>query len=142
MTFAQGFYDFFRACTLFDKKNPLNFNYRDVKPTQYNIDAPPSGNIIQRYMSGTTIREKLITIGSVESYGEDARVQIHNSGFYEELAAWIEKQNDLKNFPKTPDGIIPIKLECLTDGYLMSTDTNIGWYQIQLKLTYKQGGKR
>lgn len=142
MTFAEGFYNFFRACPLFDRKNRLNFNYKGVKPAQYTIDAPPSGPPVKRYLSGSTIKEKLITLGSVEPYGEDARVQIQNSGFYEELEAWVTEQNDLKNFPEAPEGTVPIKLECLTDGYLMSTEENVGWYQIQLKLTYQQGGKR
>lgn len=142
MTFAQGFYDYFRDCPLFDKKNRLNFNYRGVKPAQYTIDAPPSGPPIKRYMSGSVIKEKLIILGSVESYGENAMVQIQSSGFYEALEAWITEQDNLKHFPETPEGTVPIRLECLTDGYMMEADEKSARYQIQLKLTYQQGGKR
>lgn len=142
MTFAEGFYRYFRACPLLKKKNPLNFNYRGKSPAQYTIDAPPSGPPVKQYMSRSTVKEKLITLGSVEPYGEDVRVQIANSSFYEELEAWVREQNDLKNFPETPPGTYPCKLECLTDGYLMSVDESSGFYQIQLKLTYQQGGKR
>ena len=142
MTFAEGFFNYFRACPLLAKKNPLNYNYRGPNPSQYTIDALPSGPPIKQYMSGTAIKEKLVALGSVEAYGEDVRAQLANSTFYEELEAWVAEQNRLKNFPETPEGTIPIKLECTTDGYLMAVDGNTGFYQIQIKLTYQQGGKR
>ncbi len=142
MTFAEGFYSYFRACPLFGRKHPLNYNYRGADPGQYAIDAPPSGPTLKRYLSGSCVKEKLITLGSIEPYGEDVRVQIASSSFYEELEAWITEQDSLKHYPETPAGTTPIKLECLTDGYLMSAEENTGWYQIQLKLTYQQGGKR
>lgn len=142
MTFAQGFYEYFRACPLFDKKNRMNFNYHGVAPTEYVIDAPPAGEPVKQYLSGSTVNEKPVTIGSVVPYGPDARLQIQNSGFYEAFAAWIREQNHKKNFPKTPEGTHPVKLECVTDGYLYTNEENTARYQIQLKLTYLQGGKR
>ena len=121
----------------------VNYNYRGARTGQYTIDSAPSSPPIQRYMSGTTINEKLIVLGSVEAYGEDVRVQLGNVIFYEELEAWIEQQNRLKNFPQTPDGTVPMKLECVTDGFLAAVDNpNAAFYQIQLKLTYKKGGTR
>ena len=140
MTFAQGFYDYFRECPLFDKGNRLNFNSHGVDSTEYIIEAAPSGNVVQQYVSGSKVKEKLIALGSVEEYAEDARVQIQNSGFYEKLEKWVGEQNALKNFPETPDGTHPLKLECMTDGYLFTTNDKTALYQIQLKLTYIQGG--
>lgn len=142
MTFAEGFYTYFRQCPLFDRDNRLNFNFRGVTPSQYNIETPPAGPPIKQYLSGSCIKEKLIVISSLEAYGEDARIQIQSSGFYEQLEAWVNQQNRLKLYPKTPPGTTPIKLECLTDGYLIAAEEDAGWYQIQLKLTYLQGGIR
>ena len=142
MTFAQGFYEYFRGCPLFDKQNRMNFNYRGVAPAEYNIIAPPAGQPIKQYLSGSTICEKPVTISSVVSYGPDARVQIQNSAFFETFSDWIREQNASRNFPETPEGTYPVKLECVTDGYLYTNEENTAQYQIQLKLTYKQGGKR
>ena len=143
MSISQGLHDYFRACPLIDRKNRLNFNSLGAKPTEYSIDDEgPENPVIKTYVDGGSLRFRTFSLATRAVYGEDERVNISNSGTYEQLRAWVEEQNRLRRFPQMDEGQMPHRLEALTDGYLYTTDTNTARYQIQLRLTYYQKGAR
>ena len=65
-------------------------------------------------------------------------MNIENSQFFEELAAWIEEQSDEENLPELPKGDEAEELNVTTTGYLfaVSADWRIARYQLQLQLVY------
>lgn len=141
MTFADGLYQYFKSCSLL-QDNRLNFNYQGIAPSEYTIQLIPGGPPLRKYVSGSARKEKLFYISSNESYSGDAVVNIENSTWYEKFEQWINEQNRLKNFPQVPEGATVLRIECLTDGYMLSADEKNAHYQIQLKLTYFQKGVR
>lgn len=141
MTFAEGFYQYFRACPLFDAGNEMHFDYQGARPTEYSVETPPSGEVLKRYMSGSEVRQKSIYISTKTVYGEDARLQIESSGFYDRFRLWIREQDKNRNYPDLLEGCHAMRLECVTDGYLFSANENDAIYQIQLRLTYLEQGE-
>lgn len=141
MTFAEGLYKYFKICPLL-KNNRLNFNHQGLKTSEFVIQPIPGGPPLRRYMSRSSKKEKLFCIASNESYNSDALVNIENSNWYEKFEQWVNEQNRLKHFPDTPEGVSPLQLECVTDGYMLAADEKNAHYQIQLKLTYFQKGVR
>ena len=65
-------------------------------------------------------------------------MNIENSRFFEELAAWIEKQSDEERLPELPQGDEAEELSITTTGYLfaVTADWRIARYQLQLQLVY------
>ena len=65
-------------------------------------------------------------------------MNIENSRFFEELAAWIEKQSDEERLPELPQGDEAEELNITTTGYLfaVTADWRIARYQLQLQLVY------
>ena len=65
-------------------------------------------------------------------------MNIENSRFFEELAAWIEKQSDEEKLPELPQGDEAEELNITTTGYLfaVTADWRIARYQLQLQLVY------
>ena len=65
-------------------------------------------------------------------------IELANSGFYENLAAWLEQQTRTGNLPVLPDGKEAQKIEAQSTGYLFTTGPDVGKYQIQCRLQYYQ----
>ena len=78
----------------------VNINYLSDKVTSYMIEEVPANPIVRRYVNGDTIRQALFIFASREAYGSDVLQQLDNSGFYENLFTWFERQ--------TRQGILPI----------------------------------
>lgn len=135
MTFAEGFYNFFRACPLLESKK-LNFDYHDVNPGEYFIATDAPDALIKRYTHGSAIWQKPVYFCMVGSIGSDQRVQIENKVEFEKFREWVEHKNTLKEWPALPDNCHAISLECVTDGLAISEQENTAQYQIQLILTY------
>ena len=60
------------------------------------------------------------------------------SGFYEQLADWLEMQSESGILPELPRGCTAQKIEVLTNGYCISADMQqkVQRYQIQCRLLY------
>ena len=60
------------------------------------------------------------------------------SGFYEQLADWLEMQSESGILPELPRGYTAQKIEVLTNGYCISADMQqkVQRYQIQCRLLY------
>ena len=68
-------------------------------------------------------------------------VELANSGFYEQLSAWIEQNGRNRIYPDIGAGKRVVSFSCVTAGYLHSRDdSGHAKYQIQINLTYFEGG--
>ena len=141
MTFAEGFYQYFRKCPLIDGKK-LNFEYHEFKPGEYFIDTDSPDTLIKRYTHGNAIWQKPVYFCMVGSIGADQRVQIENKVEFEKFRDWVESKNLNRDWPELPENCHPISLECTTDGYAMAEQENTAQYQIQMNLTYQRNIRR
>ena len=134
---------FIRTCPYlqeFDGAVKVNVDYLGEESTAYSIEETPCEPIIKKYVDGSSIRQFEFIFCSRESYGPDVLQNISNCGFYEDFANWIEEENAKNNLPIL-DGKECRSIECLTTGYAFQTDVDKARYQIQMRITYFQGGK-
>ena len=130
--------NFISRCPHLEEFSPINVDYLDKDAVNYSIEAIPSQPILKQYVDGSSVRQLNFIFASREIYGKDEISNIHNSGFYEHFASWIEEQSNKGVLPILRDGRESIKIEVLTPGYVFQTDIDRGQYQIQLKLIYFQ----
>lgn len=136
-TIIKSLWDYFLACPLTGDRK-LNVDYLPEKGIEYSIDTTPATDVVKKYTDGSSIRQYLFVFRSVNEYGNDELQNLANSGFYEQLADWLEQQNRTGNFPILPAGKTPIKIEAQSTGYLFTTGPTSGRYQIQCRLQYLQ----
>ena len=138
-TIIQSLREYFLSCPLLGDKK-LNIDYLPEKGLEYSIDTTPATEILKKYTDGSSKRQYLFVIRSVNEYGSDALQNIANSGFFELLAAWLEQQTDAHSFPILPVGKAAEKIEAQSTGYLFTTSPQAGKYQIQCRIIYLQKG--
>lgn len=138
-TIIKSLRDYFCSCPLMGD-NKINVDYLPEKGIEYSIDTTPATEIIKKYVNGDSKRQYLFVIRSVNDYGSDTLQNLANSGFYEKLSDWLEKQTNTENFPDLPAGMEPESIEAQSTGYLFTTSPDAGKYQIQCRLVYLQKG--
>ncbi|MCL2567949.1 MAG: hypothetical protein FWE12_00720 [Oscillospiraceae bacterium] len=110
MTITESLHQYLQSCP----QSPQAFRLEDV------TEDP----ILKQYISGETVRQKTFTLTTGEAFDTE-RVQ-----------DWLESQP----LPILPDGKQAQRLDCLATGSLYTTAGQTSRCQIQIKLTYSQGG--
>ena len=136
-TVIQSLWDYFLTCPLMGDRK-INVDFLPEKSLEYSIDTTPATEIVKQYVDGSSVRQYLFVIRSVQDYGSDVLQNIANSGFFESLSNWLEEQTRRKNFPALPSGKEPQKIEAQSTGYLFVSGPDTGKYQIQCRLQYFQ----
>ena len=113
----------------------------EEESTAFSIEDSPGDPIITEYISGWEMAKNYLFLSRRE-YSEVDAVSIQNSGFFEQLAAWLEQQTRLRRFPALGPGRVAQKIEAQSTGYLFTASPDTGKYQIQCRLVYLQKGER
>lgn len=111
----------------------INVDFLGEEPTEFAIVPIAVDPIIERWITGQSIRQYQFELISCNDYGADVMQNMANSRFYEELYDLIEKNNKESKLPDI-DGIQ--KIECLNNGAILDANTNTARYSIQMKITY------
>lgn len=133
--------EYFLACPLTGDSR-LGVDYLPEQGVAYSIDATPATEVLQQYVGGSSLRQYLFVFRSVNDYGPDALQNLANSGFFERLAAWMERQTKARALPDLGPGRTARRLEAMSTGYLFTAGPDTGKYQIQCRLVYFQKGER
>lgn len=107
----------------------------------YSIDPLTCDPIVQRYVDGGAKKQFQFAFTSEEEYDQDARINIENSGFYQDFEEWLESKNAEGDLPDLGAGKIPIRFEILNSGYLYDVNQDVGRYRIECRLLYEQEAK-
>lgn len=75
------------------------------------------------------------TFTTINYYSAEILQQLENSNFFEDFQKWIEDNNENYILPEVKGAI---KIEILTNGFLLDAEADKAKYQIQLKLIYKE----
>lgn len=139
MTILQGIHTYFEGCPLLTN-NKINVDYLPENAKkggiQFSIDAVPGNDTVAAHVRGGGTCEFPFILRSINEYGSDTWQNLFNSGFYDDLKAWIRMENRARRFPAMPDGMQPLRMEVVTNVYLFSAEDDTATYQIQCKLTY------
>lgn len=122
-------------CPYLKDGSDINVNYLPDEIKEYSIDSIPSSTVIKEYVDGGKVKQYVFTFASKETYGPDVLQNIQNSGFYENIAGWIEMKSDEHQLPNI-DGKQVMYLEVTDSGYLYQSETDKARYQMQLRLVY------
>lgn len=136
-TIIEALREYLLGCPLLGD-NRLNVDYLPDRGVAYTIDTTPATEIIKRYTDGSSMRQYLFVIASVNDYGPDVLQNLANSGLYEQLANWLEAQTAAGNLPLLPTGMEAQSIEAQSTGYLFGGGADTGRYQIQCRLKYLQ----
>lgn len=104
----------------------------------YSVDPLPCDPIIQRYMDGGAKKQFQFAFTSQEEYDQDARINIENSGFFQNFEEWLEQQSFNNNLPELGEKKSPIMVETLNSGYLYDINEEKAKYRIECRLIYSQ----
>ena len=128
--------DFVLTCNFLEDWR-VNVDYLGAD-MEYSIDTLPCDRIVKRYIDGGLQKQFQFAFTSREEYDKDARINIENSGFYQELDEWFENQTNAGILPSLDGGKVPIRIETLNSGYLYDVDGDKARYRIECRLIYEQ----
>lgn len=121
----------------------LAVDFLPERARAYSIDSVPCKEEVKRYLDGSSLRQFLFVLSSREFKGEDIRQNTDNLAFYEAFAAWVLRQDRLRQFPELGTGRQARRIEAASSGYPFQVDEQgTARYQIQLRLEYFQRGAR
>lgn len=138
---AKALHTYLLTCPLLGD-HPLGVDWLPDKSVAFSIDTTPASQIIQRYYSGSSLRQYQFVLRSISDYGPDTAQNIANSTLYEQLAGWMEEQTRKRNFPDLGPGRTVQRIEAQSTGYLMTAAPDVGRYQIQCRMIYYEKGTR
>lgn len=136
----EGVTNYFMDCPLL-KAGVFRVDALSDKPQEYVIETGIFDPVITTFIDGSSERRYQFNFGSREYYSMDRLQNIVNSTYYEELADWVEAQDQAGEFPELPAGMYPEKLSVLSSGYMFDESMRNARYQIQLELIYHKEAK-
>lgn len=125
------------TCPLLEGQR-LNTNYLGPEPVEFSLVESPVTPVVERYLDGSSTRQKAVAITAVQDYSPDQLQQLASSGFWAELAGWIEEQNDLDNLPQLEEDKAACSVEITASHYIFQTGPQTARYQMQILLVYDQ----
>ncbi len=126
---------YFDKCPLLDEEARINIDYIGNEVVEYAIYSEPINPIYKEYVDGGKIKQFGFTFTTINYYSAEILQQLENSNFFEDFQKWIEDNNKNYILPQVKGAI---KIEILTNGFLLDAEADKAKYQIQLKLIYKE----
>ncbi|MEG2575886.1 MAG: hypothetical protein RSA41_07620 [Christensenella sp.] len=126
-TIIEGLHEYFKNCPLM-ADGKLNVDFLPEKGREYSIDTIPAEDVLKRYVSGSEQCQYVFVIRTVTDYGQEILQNLDNSGFFENLAAWLRKQNKQRKLPMLPTGNTAEKIEAQSTAYLVNANVKTAKY--------------
>jgi len=106
----------------------------------FSIEPIPINPAVEEYINGGGTYQYAFNVVGKFPYSEEAMMNIENSGFFEEFAEWIRKNNNNGVLPVLDDGKTSESIRVTSNAYLFSVTQNRqqGRYQIPCLLIYEQ----
>lgn len=105
---------------------------------QYAVVPLPGPRKVEDYLDDSSLMEFSFAINSVESTADDL-ARLTAIGFFEALAEWFDSQTREGVLPVLSADKEPVSIQATTWGYLyQESESSVGIYQVQCKLTYIQ----
>lgn len=125
------------TCPLLEGQR-LNVNFLGPDALDFDLVENPVPPILSTYLDGSTVRQKAVSLTSVQDYSQDLLEQISASGFWEEVTEWITARDEAGDLPHLDNGRTATGVSVTSAPYLFSTTATTARYQLQLLLTYEQ----
>ena len=103
MTIIERLNQFFLNCPLL-QEGKIKSNYLPADEREYSIDGIPATQIIKQYLDGSSIRQYQFVFRTQAYHSLELSEGLANSGFFEDLAAWLEVQTKTGTLPDMEAG--------------------------------------
>jgi len=114
MTLTDSLYSFFRSCPYI--KNRLNINRFDAALPNFSINFLPEIKIVRQYTDGSTIEEIAFNLVCNRHFNTNSSANSDNSSLFENIANWLEEQNQLGNLPSFALRISAVSFPSISEG--------------------------
>lgn len=119
----------------------LFFNFSRSAPGDTTLI--PADTIMEEYIDGSSRRRYQCTLTCVMhcTYDPNDTANLDAVSEFEQIHAWIQRQNDTGNFPKFPVGETPAEIIITPDeiGYVVANDLSSAKYMLQFEIEYQKG---
>ena len=120
----------------------LNINHLSGDALEFSILESPTTPVLKRYMDGSTMRQKAVSLTATKDQTPDILQNLAESGFWENFSEWVEAQNKNRSFPALPGDCWVQSVAVTSTHYLMAATAATARWQIQLSITYFKKGER
>ena len=125
------------TCPLLDGQR-LNANYLGPEPLEYALIEAPTTPVLAQYLDGSSLRQKAVALTAVQDYSPDLLQQLAASGFWGDLADWVEAQSEAGQLPDLGPGRGAVSVAVTATHAVLQATAQTARYQIQLQLIYDQ----
>lgn len=110
----------------------------DTDAAAFSIEDSPGAPVLCEYFSGRDCMKNFIFLSRRE-YGEQDVIAVQNSGFFEQLADWVQAQDDRHSLPDLSGcGKTAQHVAVTSTGYIVTSNQGSCKMQMQLRLEYYQ----
>lgn len=128
--------EYIEECPYLDEFTKINVNYLKDNVKAYSINEVVGYNpVVYEDLCGNKEMQFQFTFDAKLYWNEESQNNIDNSIFFEKFRDWLEKNNYEEKYPKI-EGIEPISIQAITNGYIFITNADEAIYRISCKFTY------
>lgn len=122
-----------------DNNTAFRINVLDYEPVAFVIEDAPGQPVTRRYVRGTgNGNTRNYVVASRQPFSAVTEVQAAVSKVFEDIAVWIDKQNNTRQFPDLGDGRQTRSVEITNRGYIYSETSDTCIYQMQIAVEYNE----
>ena len=138
MTIIESVKNFIATCPYFSDMAKIKVDFLDDKNKALSVEEVPTETVLERYLDGSSERQFVFVVAARLRYNDEVRRNINNSGIFENVQNWLEDCTEEGNLPTLGEGLTPLKIEAMSNGYLFGIDGDLAnaRYQIQCRLIY------
>ena len=129
-----------RTCPHIVASNRFGADYMGGKTTEYSIISVPSMLRYRENILGKEVlfdkQEQNFIFAALAPYSNDIKQNLENLGFFQDVASWIDEQNQTGNYPEWDGGKITA-IHASNTGAPVQTGANEARYQFQIRVTYR-----
>jgi hypothetical protein len=133
--------DYIAECPHLDEFTKVNVNYLVDKVNAYSVNEDSGYNpVLEPRIYGNDEMQFLFSFDAKFYWNEETENNIDNSKFFEKFRDWLEDNNLKGKYPEI-EGIEPLTIGAITNGFIYATNSDEAIYRISCSFTYEKEGK-
>lgn len=136
MSIIAGLIDWIKTCPQVKAAEYTDVYVDLTAKTPANMSVAAShDSVVKQYMDGSCLIEHDYVLFLKQEADENQGRLEHNE-FLEEFAAWVWRQNRLRNYPNIGNGLDLISIRTANGMFYEVDQDGTGIYQVQIKMKY------
>ena len=129
--------NYISKCPYLNDFNNININYLIDKVKSYSINEAAGYNPhINTYINGDKEMQFKFSFDAKFHWNKEIANNLDNSLFFENFRNWLERNDEEGIYPIVPNGIVPLSISAITDGYIFATNSDEAIYRIDCVFNY------